>query len=636
MRRSTAIVLGGLALLVGGLAAVIFLIPLDTYRGPIERGASAALDRQVHIKGPMRLTVYPEIGISLSDVTIANMPRGRAPAMAEIGQVVVGAKLMPLLSRRLEVTQVVLDHPVIHLETSKSGDANWRFDSGNPKKPAQGGTAEAPVSLNHLRIENGTLTYYSADSGKEQTISNVGMNVEIADVPANYRQAVTVDGALTYNREKLQISGRVDDLRALLRARSTGTKFSIASNVINADFTGTIMTSGMTGALKAGAHSVRSLAAWAGHPLPPGNGLGLLALDGQFGVADGIYSISHAHLAFDTMSIDGEVSVDTRAPVLAVTATATVNRLDVRPYLAPGANQEAAIAANAAKGTEDAPFALGGLKAVNAKMTLVLGGLVLPNFKIDHALVKTDLQDGVLKADMTHVQAYGGAGTASIVVDGSGAVPAIRQTLDVTGLKVRPFLQDALGIKQIESTGAVHYEIASRGNTTKAIARGLSGKGEVRFTNGNIRGVDLTAVARVIQSVVTTEAITGAVGGDAKTEFGQLGGTFVIKDGVLRTSDLKLDASSVQMDGRGDVDFGNRTLEFHLAPKAKKGIPGLKLVDVGLPFYVKGAWDRPSYGPDAGALPKAILNKLKDDASSPIDALTKPGLSLKSFLGGGK
>jgi hypothetical protein len=90
------------------------------------------------------------------------------------------------------------------------------------------------------------------------------------------------------------------------------------------------------------------------------------------------------------------------------------------------------------------------------------------------------------------------------------------------------------------------------------------------------------------------------------------------------------------MNGRGDVDLTAHTLEFHFEPKAVKGIPGLKLVDIGVPFYVKGSWEKPGYGPDVRSLAKTIVEKLESGAVSPLDILTQPGLSLKSILGTGK
>ena len=76
--------------------------------------------------------------------------------------------------------------------------------------------------------------------------------------------------------------------------------------------------------------------------------------------------------------------------------------------------------------------------------------------------------------------------------------------------------------------------------------------------------------------------------------------------------------------------------EFHLEPRAKKGIPGLQLVDIGVPFYVKGPWNKPSFGPDAGGLAKGIVNKLGDDAKLPADLLKNPGQTLRSLFGGSR
>jgi hypothetical protein len=59
----------------------------------------------------------------------------------------------------------------------------------------------------------------------------------------------------------------------------------------------------------------------------------------------------------------------------------------------------------------------------------------------------------------------------------------------------------------------------------------------------------------------------------------------------------------------------------------------VKLVDIGVPFYVKGPWAKPSYGPDARALAKTIAEKLENGATSPLDLLKNPGSTLKSLFG---
>jgi AsmA protein len=637
MSRRTRIQLIVLAVVLAILATP-FLIPLNVYRGRIEAAASGALSREVHIKGPLHLTLYPDIGVSLSDVAVANVPGAHEPQMITAEKLVVGAKLMPLFSGQLEVTELTLEKPVIHLEIGKDASPNWSFG----KTPASGQPADAAaldrIGFSHLNINDGSITYYDAGSGKSAALTGVSLSLNMPDASRpTLALPLTLGGALTYNNEKLKIDGRLDNFGNLLNGRTTGARFSIGSNVINAEFTGDIGTQGgLTGSLKLGAHSVRSLAAWLGSPMPPGNGFGLLALEGHFSARDGLYSLSHTHLAFDQMNLNGDLSLDTNPKVLTLKGQVTIDRLDINPYLAPGANDDTVKAAKAKAANPEAPIALGGLKAVNADFTLAVGELLLPNIKLDQAIVKANLEDGVLRADMSKVNAYGGNGKASLMVDAREATPSIRSTLDVSDIKVQPFLTQMMHFTRMTGKGAVRYDIAASGDSAKAILANMTGKGDIRFTDGAIAGADLEAISRVLQSVVNGEALGAAIGNDAKTPFGRMGASFTVEHGVLQTKDFQLVNPTVEMNGRGNVDLNNRTLEFHFEPKAVKGIPGLKLVDIGVPFYVKGPWEKPGYGPDVRGLAKSVVEKLQSGATSPLDVLTQPGLSLKSILGAGK
>src|SRR5438270_10153899 len=99
MSRSTRIELLILAAVVM-LVATPFLLPVNVWRGPIETAASMALGRDVHIRGPLHLSIYPDIGLRLSDVTVENEPGARHPNMIVAKSVVVGARITPMLSGR--------------------------------------------------------------------------------------------------------------------------------------------------------------------------------------------------------------------------------------------------------------------------------------------------------------------------------------------------------------------------------------------------------------------------------------------------------------------------------------------------------------------------------------------------------
>jgi AsmA protein len=525
---------------------------------------------------------------------------------------------------------------VIHLEVNQGGKSNWQLGASNQAKAGETNSRIASVGVGRLRIEGGEVTYDDVASGASQAIKDVSFTLAMpVTTRTNVQVPLSFNGEFTYNNQPLKLGGDVQNFDALMRGQSTQMRLEVLSNIINAKFQGTLGKDGaISGPISLGAHSIRSLATWLGHPLPPGNGFGLVALEGQFVAADGVYSLRQTQIRFDSMSMSANLAFDTKPEVMAIKGNVTLDRLDLHPYLAPGTESDTVEAAKAKTSTPDAPLSLGGLKAVDAEVTLVVGQMLLPGFKLDHGVVEAALKGGVLKAEMRNLSLYGGTGRGSLMVDASGETPSIRSTLDLSGLKTQPFLNQLMQVNNVTGTGMVRFDVAGRGKTQAQLIRALNGKGEMRFADGAITGVDLSAVARVMQSVVTAQVLTGAVGPDAKTPFGQMGGTFTVKDGVLHTTDLKLTSDVVDLNGQGDVDLGAETVDFRFAPVAKRGIPGLKLVDIGIPFLVKGPWTKPSYGPDPRGLAKAVVNKLGQGAAAPVELVKDPAGALKSLFGG--
>ncbi len=55
--------------------------------------------------------------------------------------------------------------------------------------------------------------------------------------------------------------------------------------------------------MKIDAKSLRQLAAWAGRPLPPGNGFGAVSIEAAISAKDGVYSLTNAKIALDGMTL---------------------------------------------------------------------------------------------------------------------------------------------------------------------------------------------------------------------------------------------------------------------------------------------------------------------------------------------
>jgi uncharacterized protein involved in outer membrane biogenesis len=184
----------------------------------------------------------------------------------------------------------------------------------------------------------------------------------------------------------------------------------------------------------------------------------------------------------------------------------------------------------------------------------------------------------------------------------------------------------------------MHLDIASRGQSEIDLVRNLSGKGSLTVANGSIAGADLAAVARLVQSTLTGQFLTGAVGDNARTSFGGLSASFTIQGGIVRVSDLRLVNPVVEMTGAGTINLASRQIDFRFEPRALKGIPGLSLIDIGIPFYVRGSWEDPSFSPDTAGLAKGLVGTVgslgSKAAELPGAVLRAPGDVLDSLFGG--
>ena len=614
MRKFLGIAAAILGVLVLILIALPFLIPMESYRGPIADAASTAAGRMVSIDGDLRLTIYPELGVSVGAVSLANAAGAREPQMISIDNLVVGVRVLPLLSGRVEVARIVLEQPVIHLEMSADGTPNWEI-SGNAapqdQNDAGGGPAIADrindFGIEELRVNNGLITYFDATTDTSAALEDVDVALAMPsmDLPMN------MEGALTYNDERLEMDADIALPRALLEAASTAAQIALSSNVANADFDGDIAASGeANGSVNMNIPSLRMLSSWSGNPLPPGDNLGALDLQADVAAEPDRISFSGLRMTLDGMTITGDLSLDSSNPTLMLNGGMAIDRLNFNNYLtASGAD---AAAANAGTGAADAPLQLDLLKAVNADLTLVVGTLLFQNMTVEQAAMGARLDNGLLNAELREMSLYGGGGSGTLSIDAREATPSFSHTLNISGTDVQAFLTDFMNIDRVTGTGTFNLDLTTRGSTQNEIVNALAGSGNIDFQNGALRGVDLVAVASTIENLVNAGGIGALTSEQSTTEFTEFGGSFIIQNGIARNDDFLMVNPVVQVVGNGEMNLAAQTLDFYLEPQplASGNIGGVDIANIGVPFRVHGPWTDLSYTPDLQNVVGGVLQNI--------------------------
>ena len=188
MKKVLWIVGGLIGLLIVAAVAAPFFVDLNNYKAEIAQKAKEATGRDLAIDGDISLSILPTPGVVIHGLRFGNAPGGSVPDMATLESATVKVALMPLLSKKVEVEEVVLDKPTFIFEKLKDGSGNWQIapevqapEAGVTPAPSAapsegGGMA---VVIKSASIEGGTLIYRDLAKGTEQKIENLNIDLSL-------------------------------------------------------------------------------------------------------------------------------------------------------------------------------------------------------------------------------------------------------------------------------------------------------------------------------------------------------------------------------------------------------------------------------------------------------------------------
>jgi AsmA protein len=639
-----------IVLVIAAAIAVPFFIPLDTYKGKIIALVKSETGRDLKIDGPVHFSLFPSVALEANDVSLSNPPGAVSPNMVQLKTLDVELKLLPLIHGGLEISEFKLVQPVIALEVDKRGKPSWAFTTPAPANTApqaakpgaapppaessSGGADFSAISLGDVSIVNGQASYLDQRTGEKKQLTGINMTLSLPSLD----QPFAAKGSAVWDGEKATLTVNIDKPGTLQRGGASPVAITFAAAPINfafkGDATGATLSK-LTGGIDLSIPSVRGLAKWAGVAFDaPGTGFGRMTLSGKIDKQASKIAFTNAVIALDAIKATGALTVDTGGAKPVLSGRLDVDKLDVNPYLASkakggtntasnsnsgggggsgggaaaGSSAPASSASAKSAGWSDAPIDLSPLKLANADFDLSANSILYRKIQVGRSALALHLKDGRFEADLSQIALYQGKGQGTFAADGSGAVPAIAMNFNLSGVAIQPLAKDAADFDRLSGTGSVVIDVSGRGKSQREIVGNLGGKGSLNLANGNIEGVNLVAFVKN-----TASALTSAVGGNNKTDFGALTGTYTITNGILKNNDLKLTSPEVPMSGAGTVDLPQRTVDYRVTPN----VAGV----LAVPVDITGPWDNLSYRPDLAGIAKGLAQ----DPGKALDALKNGG-----------
>jgi AsmA protein len=594
-----------LVLVVILVLALPFLIDLNKYKDQYQPVIEEALNRKIQLQD-IRLTIWPRIGARVAGFAVMDDPAFAAGPFASLTSLDVGVKLLPLLSRKVEVEEITLRDPVITVIKNKNGVVN--VSTIGPKGPAK---PEAPKP--------------------ETPVQPSGSPLQALALLAVDRVAIT-GGKLTYRDLSTSKPTEyvINDLEFLLQSVHLGETPSLHLTATVQPFNLPVKLDGTFGPL------VETL------DLQHFNfdlGAGKIGVSLKGSAVGGLLDATLSSPLINTADLP--VAVPLEKPVQVkdfhVTAKAKYPLKQGAPPLELADVTDLGLAVVMGNSVVNVKGSvLGGHAKVNASST----GINTADLPITVPLKKPvevkDLQvTAELKGQEARVpnlsfQLFNGQAKAQAGMTMGSTAPPFNSKVTIQGLQLGPALQ-AVGTDKVSVSGTAgaDLDLHGKGFTMPDLTKALEGTGHVAVKDGKIEGVNL------MQEAATLLKAVGVSPDSAKaTAFSTIETDVAIKSGVINVQRLLMDSHDFQATGTGTVGFDqtlnlktNLTLSQVLSQKVANSAPVAKLAlkdgRLSLPLMITGTAQEPAYGLDSKALTGRAQEQVKEKVKEAVGGLLK-------------
>jgi AsmA protein len=168
-------------------------IDIRDYKPQLEKKVADATGRPFSVGDDLSLSLFPWAGISFSDLQLGNRPGFSEKELVTVKSFEVRVKLLPLISKDIQVKRFILNEPNITLVKNKNGQVNWaqpddakeksaaeKTGKASKSKEAEAGLPIKDLTVGEFSIKNGSIIWidHTANTRKELT----AVNLKLKDV----------------------------------------------------------------------------------------------------------------------------------------------------------------------------------------------------------------------------------------------------------------------------------------------------------------------------------------------------------------------------------------------------------------------------------------------------------------------
>ncbi|WP_062260529.1 AsmA family protein [Endozoicomonas arenosclerae] len=676
-----AFVVAGIIVLAVAAALILpKVIDPNNYRDDISKLVYDNTGLTLTIDGPIGWSVFPWLGLSLEQV---NVKGANNSELAKLGTAEVSVKLLPLLSKKVEMQTAKLMGLELNLVKDKSGKGNWEVPKKAGTQPAatettpvetpEGTTESAPLELDiaNVTVEGLVIKYDDKSTGKTYVVDQAGL--ETGAVRNNVPFDFNLKARIKSNEPDLTLMTGISGVLKFNLKQGTydlkDLKISANPAVDNAE---TLQIVGdlnvqqkpmmVKGHLDVTQFNPGKLLKEIKIQLPPmadPKAMTQMAFKSSFTTDGKSFSAEKLDLTLDDFNIDGFFKI-ANLEKQDMTFQFKGNDLNLDRYLPPATepaatkDEKSESKTEGVQSTEPPAVASGSakelplipedaLRPLNIKGSLELTSLTVAKLTFNKPTVNLTALNG-----RQEIKLASGFYEGTIDLDGKLDVrkkgdPRIQTTADLKGINLQALAKPIPALKSIEGKVNADMNLTTNGQLQSVLTRNLNGKIDFKidkgaFTEANFDKMVCEGIAKIRKKDLQKKDWGNA------TQFTNLGGSFNVRNGVASNKDLTAALTNLNLKGDGDINLVKQTLDYHVGlnisgDRSPDSDPACQVnedyADVTWPVRCQGKLGQQECGIDTERLADTIASLAKQEVKKRLEKeIEKKAGPLKDALKG--
>ena len=585
----------GVALI--GLVGTSWFINRDALREAVEAQIRAVTGLDFVVKGSIDVSVFPGSYVSFHDVGLKG---GGAddPALA-VDVLTANLRLLPLLLRRFEISDVMMLRPHIRVVREANGESNWTpfIDTiAHAMKPG----AENQISFSEIRIQDGMLTYQDADNRVSEALGDIDLSLAWPSISRSF----AATGQFDWRGERVDGWVSVSDFVAALSGDRSGLKARLVSAPLKLAFDGSVANRTslmMEGTLTVDSPSLRNALRWAGQPPPGTGGFGRFALKARANLVGPSIALTNVNVELDGNVAEGVMTYANNGRQT-LQATLAAGNLDFTPYISTFR-----LLASGARDWNRQLFDLNSLSTTDLDMRLSAAKVTVGRSKLGRTAFGANLRSGALALSVGEAQMYGGIARGSFGIARADTVADVKAQFQFTDVDLQACASELFGVNKLTGRGNLSVSLVASGASPFGLASSLDGTATLTGHDGAIAGFNAEQLLKRLER----RPLSG--GGNFRsgsTPYDKLTIAVKFSDGIATAEDIRVEGPAARLTLTGTASVPAREYDMKgiaslvSAPNAAAGFE--------LPFVVQGPWDDPLIFPD----PESLIRR--SPASAPL------------------